>query len=146
MVKFSNATNGQPQVIIICTAAFLYARHSLLLISNKFCNGGGGSSAVMLLNPTGGVGGCGGAVHYRTVPHCSPHCPFDFLGPKQHSPIGSMPFHWAQKSLHFPGPKPPPTCPHNGCCPQQKHYTRGRINHRCINSYYLLWSPNNMAG
>ncbi len=26
------------------------------------------------------------------------------------------------------------TCPRNGCCPHQKHYARGRINHRCINS------------
>ena len=29
----------------------------------------------------------------------------------------------------------PPTCPRNGCCPHQKHYAQGRINHRCINSY-----------
>ncbi len=46
---------------------------------------------------------------------------------------------------HFTGPKklsisraqPPPTCPSNGCCPHQKHYARGRINHRYINSYSL---------
>jgi hypothetical protein len=31
--------------------------------------------------------------------------------------------------------QPPPTCPRNGCCPLQKHYARGRINQRCINSY-----------
>ncbi len=41
---------------ILCTGAFLYARYSLLLISNKFSNGGGGSCAVMLLYCTGGVG------------------------------------------------------------------------------------------
>jgi hypothetical protein len=47
---------------------------------------------------------------------------------------------------HFTGPKkvsisrdhPPPTCPRNGCCPHQKHYTRGCINHRCINSEYFF--------
>jgi hypothetical protein len=45
---------------------------------------------------------------------------------------------------HFTGPKklsisraqPPPTCLSYGCCPHEKHYARGRINHRCINSYY----------
>ncbi len=29
-----------------------------------------------------------------------------FLGPKRHSPIGSMPFHRAQKTLEFQGPTP----------------------------------------
>jgi hypothetical protein len=29
-----------------------------------------------------------------------------FVGPKRHSPIGSMPFHRAQKTLHFQGPTP----------------------------------------
>ncbi len=46
---------------------------------------------------------------------------------------------------HFTGRKqesisraqPPPICPRNGCCPHQKNYAQGRINHRCINSYYL---------
>ncbi len=33
--------------------------------------------------------------------------------------------------------QPPPSCPRNGCCPHQKNYAQGRINHRCINSYYL---------
>ncbi len=33
--------------------------------------------------------------------------------------------------------QPPPTCPRNGCCPHQKYYLMGRINRRCINSYYL---------
>jgi hypothetical protein len=31
----------------------------------------------------------------------------------------------------------PPTCPRNGCCPHQKHYARGRINHRCINHRFI---------
>jgi hypothetical protein len=35
-----------------------------------------------------------------------------FLGPKWHSPIRSMPFHRAQKTLEFQGPTPP-TCPPN---------------------------------
>ncbi len=29
-----------------------------------------------------------------------------FLGPKRHSPIGSMPVHRAQKTLDFQGPTP----------------------------------------
>jgi hypothetical protein len=41
---------------------------------------------------------------------------------------------------HFSSPKklsisrtqPPPTCPSNRCCPHQKHYAQGRIDHRCI--------------
>jgi hypothetical protein len=33
--------------------------------------------------------------------------------------------------------QPPPTCPRNGCCPHQKHYAPGRINHRCINTYLI---------
>jgi hypothetical protein len=58
---------------------------------------------------------------------------------------------WAQNATrlsarcYFTGPKklsisraqPPPTCPSNGCCPHQKHYAWGRINHRCINSHYV---------
>jgi hypothetical protein len=40
-----------------------------------------------------------------------PHTKMTFLGPKWHSPIGSMSFHRAQKSLDF----------------------QGRINHRSIN-------------
>jgi hypothetical protein len=31
---------------------------------------------------------------------------WSFLGPKWHSPIGSMPFHRAQKTLNFQGPPP----------------------------------------
>ncbi len=38
---------------LLCTGAFLFVPYSVLLISNKFCNGG--SRAVMLLNRTGGV-------------------------------------------------------------------------------------------
>jgi hypothetical protein len=77
------------------------------LISHKFT-----VIAVMLLNRTGGVvralkpplggqhpvlGQVGGgwALEIST-----------FLGPKWHSPIGSMPFHRAQKSLDFQGPTP----------------------------------------
>ncbi len=54
-------------------------------------------------------------------------------GPKWHSPISLMSFHKAQKSLDFQG-QPPPTCPQNGCCLHQRHYARGRINHRRINT------------
>ncbi len=39
-----------------------------------------------------------------------------FLGPKWHSPISSMPFHRAQKTLEFPYSRAqrPPTSPRNG--------------------------------
>jgi hypothetical protein len=59
----------------LCTRAFLYARYSLLLISNKFFNGGVGSSAIMLLYRTGGVGGeqCGKVT--LPLPHCAPTPP-----------------------------------------------------------------------
>ncbi len=51
-----------------------------------------------------------------------------FLGPKWHSPIGSMPFHRAQKTLNFQGPTvtewPPVAC---------KLYLSGRQSHaNCI--------------
>jgi hypothetical protein len=36
-----------------------------------------------------------------------------FLGPKWHSPIGSLPFHRAQKTLEFQGPTSS-HCPRNG--------------------------------
>ncbi len=54
-----------------------------------------------------------------------------FLGPKWHSTIGSMSFPRTKK-LSISRAQPPPTCPSNGCCPRQKHYERGGINHRCI--------------
>jgi hypothetical protein len=38
------------------------------------------------------------------------------------------------KKLSISRPQSPPTCPRNGCCTHQKHYERGRINHRCIYS------------
>jgi hypothetical protein len=100
---------------LLCTGAFLFVPYSVLLISNKFWNGG--SRAVMLLNRTGGV----------VWALKSPSDPLRwqvgggwameisrFLVPKWHSPIGSMQFH--------------------RICTHQKHYARGRINHRCINS------------
>ncbi len=37
-----------------------------------------------------------------------------FLGPKWHSPIGSMPFHRTQKISNSRAPQPPPTSPRNG--------------------------------
>jgi hypothetical protein len=56
-----------------------------------------------------------------------------FLGPKWHSPNGLMPFHRAQKSLNFQGPTPSHS-PSKWICTHQKHYIRGHINHRCVNS------------
>ncbi len=61
-------------------------------------------------------------------------CIMSFLGPKWHLSIGSMPFHRAQK-ISISRAHPPPTCPRNGCCPHQKHYAQGRINHRCIGGF-----------
>ncbi len=45
------------------------------------------------------------------------------------------------KKLEISRAQPPPTCPSNKCCPQQKHYARGRINHTCIGGfmYTKLW-------
>jgi hypothetical protein len=37
---------------------------------------------------------------------CSMYVTCSFLGPKWHSPIGSMPFHKTQKTLDFQGPSP----------------------------------------
>ncbi len=56
------------------------------------------------------------------------------MGPKWHSPIGSMPFHRTQKTIDFQGPTPS-HLPSYGCCRHKKHYARGRRNLRCINSY-----------
>ncbi len=63
-----------------------------------------------------------------------------FLGPKWHSPIGSMPFQRAQKTLHFQGPTPshlPTEC----ICAHQNHYAQGRINHRCIGGFMNRSGP-----
>jgi hypothetical protein len=57
-----------------------------------------------------------------------------FLGPKWHSPIGSI-HYTGSKKLLISRAQTPHTCPHNGCWPHQKHYTQGHINHRCKNSY-----------
>ncbi len=48
-----------------------------------------------------------------------------FLGPKLHSPIGSMPFHRAQK-LSISRAQPPPTCPCNGSA-RIKNITHGAV-------------------
>ncbi len=49
-------------------------------------------------------------------------------------------------ACHFTGPKKldfqGPTPSHLPKCPHQKHYARGRINHRCINSYLYLFPSN----
>jgi hypothetical protein len=56
-----------------------------------------------------------------------------FLGPKWHSPIGSMPCYRTKSTLDFQGPTP-------SHLPQQNHNARGRINHRFINIYYIMFS------
>ncbi len=59
-----------------------------------------------------------------------------FLGPKWHSTNGSMLFHRAQRSLYFQGhAHSPPTCYCNVFARIKKHYVRGRVNHRSVNSY-----------
>ncbi len=115
---------------VLCTGAFLYVRYSFLLISNKFCDfsfctgrcswgyrdvgggggGWGGGSAVRKLYRTGGVGG-----------ECN-----DFLGPKWHSPSGSMTLHRAQKSLDFHGPTPSHLPSSNGSA-RIKNITYGAV-------------------
>ncbi len=59
-----------------------------------------------------------------------------FLGPKWHSPIGSMPFDMAQKTLDIQDPTPS-HLPSQWICTHPKHYARGCINHRCIDRYYF---------
>jgi hypothetical protein len=39
----------------------------------------------------------------------------------------------------------PPTCPSNGCCPHQKHYALGFINHICIGGF-MYKSPLVVSG
>ncbi len=80
----------------LCTGAFLYARFSFLLISNKFCD----------LNQCGSM-----RIRIRIRVRLKSHKKFNFyistfLGPKWHSPVCSIPFHRAQKSLDFQGPTP----------------------------------------
>ncbi len=67
-----------------------------------------------------------------------------FLGLKWHSPLGSMPFHRVQ-NVSISRAQPLPTCPRNGCCPHQKHYARGRINHSCIGGF-MYKSPRVFSG
>jgi hypothetical protein len=55
-----------------------------------------------------------------------------FLGPvKRHRADRRGPF----------GAQPLPTCRSNGCFPHQKHYARGRINHRCIGGFMYKSPP-----
>jgi hypothetical protein len=57
-----------------------------------------------------------------------------FLGPvKWHLANRRVPC-GAQNNQDFQGPTPP-TWPSNGCCPHQKCYARGPINHRCIGGF-----------
>jgi hypothetical protein len=55
----------------------------------------------------------------------------DFFGPQMALAYRLDAISQGPNKSRFPGPNPP-TCPRNGCCPYQKHYARGRINHRCI--------------
>jgi hypothetical protein len=64
-----------------------------------------------------------------------------FLGPKWHSPIGSMPISRGPKDSRYPGHNPPLTCPRKGCCPHQKLYARVHINPRCINIIFASLFP-----
>jgi hypothetical protein len=65
-----------------------------------------------------------------------------FQGPKWHSPIGSG---TGPKKVLISRTQPSPICPRNGLCPHQKHYARGRINQRCINSYKLFYNHSSIA-
>jgi hypothetical protein len=57
-----------------------------------------------------------------------------FLGPKWHSPDGSMLFNRAKMS-RFPGPNPLPLAPVM-YLPASKALRMGGINHRSINTYF----------
>ncbi len=62
-----------------------------------------------------------------------------FLGPKWHSPIGSMTFHRAQK-LENSRAQLLPTSPSNGYARIQNIMHRAVYNRRCINSYIRVYS------
>jgi hypothetical protein len=141
------------QYYAIMCRAFLNVHYRFLLISNKFCDlsllhwvpslspkaelwaledhvhkttyGPLMDNALYVMlsmraNPLLGHVGGGWALEIST-----------FLGPKWHSPDGSMPFHRAQKSLNFQG-QTSSTCPRN----VSARIVRDRVNHRSINSCY----------
>jgi hypothetical protein len=51
----------------------------------------------------------------------------------------SVPLFTGPKKVSISRTQPPPTCPRNVCASikSKKHYVRGRINHKSINSYYV---------
>jgi hypothetical protein len=59
---------------------------------------------------------------------------WEFFGPCEMASSQKASAISVPKKSRFPGP-PPPTYPINGCCPHQKHYAQGRINHRCIGNF-----------
>jgi hypothetical protein len=46
-----------------------------------------------------------------------------------------------RQKLSISRAQPHPTCPSKRCCPHQKHYARGRINHRCIGGFMYKRPP-----
>ncbi len=81
---------------------------------------------MLLIHPLWGQVGGGWALEIET-----------FLGP--------LIWHKAGRRVPF-GAQPPPTCPSNGCCPHQKNYAQGRINHRCIGSFIYKSSRVTLKG
>jgi hypothetical protein len=78
-------------VLLLCTGGAYYVPYSCLLISIKFCNGGGG--------------GPSRANNFIYAPAPPPPSVWA-LKPPHGLPIGSMPFHRAQKTPEFRGPTP----------------------------------------
>jgi hypothetical protein len=59
----------------------------------------------------------------------------EFCGPQIPLAYRLVIFHRGPQNSRFPVPTPPPF-PTLSIRPHQKAYARGRINHRCINSYF----------
>jgi hypothetical protein len=60
----------------------------------------------------------------------------NFFGPQMALAYRFNAISQGPKKVSISRARPSTTCPCNGCCPHQKQYARGHINHRCINSYY----------
>ncbi len=63
-----------------------------------------------------------------------------FMGPVKCHPA-NMRVHLGLKKIEISRARPPPAYPCNRCCPHQKHYTRGLVNHRCIGGFMYKSPP-----
>jgi hypothetical protein len=135
---FVASKNGRTVKIYASGGAY-YVPYSCLLISNKFCNGGGGGRAqagrtssfmILLLHPlsmgpeTSLVGSC-------TQNHL---CTYDLYIPVHNVLNACISITWG--SRRGLGPEILEFSSSLWICTHPKHYARGCINHRCLNSYF----------